>query len=77
MAKSNRSIAKSSDNTAKLAKALNVDPDWLRTGKGSPTRRLTYAGDEAEAMAICDALTPDARKGWLASGCAMVRARSS
>ena len=57
---------------SKLAKALNVDPDWLRTGKGDPTRRLAAETDEDEAVAIYRALTPGARIGWMAAGRAMI-----
>lgn len=57
---------------AKLAKALGVDPEWLRTGKGNPTRHLDARTDEQEALVIYRTLSEEAREGWMAAGRAMV-----
>lgn len=60
---------------SKIARALGVDPEWLRTGKGSPTPHLEAATPEQEALAIYRALSQDAREGWMAAGRAMIAAR--
>lgn len=57
---------------AKIAKALNVNVDWLRTGKGESSRRLGSNGDEAEMAAIYDQLSTDNRATWLAIGRTLV-----
>jgi hypothetical protein len=61
----------SAEQTRRLARTLNVDPEWLRTGIGEPTRHLA-ATPKAEAAAIFEALTPEKRAAWLATGRAMV-----
>ncbi len=52
----------------RAAKALKVDANWLRTGQGCAIRRLTEAGDEAEALALARALGPAGLEAWLATG---------
>jgi hypothetical protein len=56
---------------AASAKALNVDPEWLRTGEGSPLRKLA-ATPQAEVIAIYRRLQPYARDAWLDAGRAFV-----
>lgn len=58
---------------SKIARALGVDPEWLRTGKGNPSR-LDAPIAEQEAVVIYRALSEDARDGWMAAGRAMVAA---
>ena len=56
---------------AASAKALNVDPEWLRTGEGNPQRKLA-AKPQAEVVAIYRRLRPYARDAWLSAGRAFV-----
>ena len=60
---------------SKIARALGVDPEWLRTGKGDPTRHLDAETAEEEALLIYRALSEDARSAWMAAGRAMVAAK--
>jgi transcriptional regulator with XRE-family HTH domain len=57
---------------SKIARALGVDPEWLRTGKGGPTRHLDADSAEHEAVVIYRTLSDDAREGWMAAGRAMI-----
>jgi transcriptional regulator with XRE-family HTH domain len=57
---------------SKIARALGVDPEWLRTGKGDPTPKLKADTPEQEAVVIYRALSEDALRAWMAAGRAMV-----
>jgi len=57
---------------AQLAKALNVNVEWLRTGKGDPVRHLDAATPSEEAAVIYNALPPHLRDAWMASGRALL-----
>lgn len=57
---------------AKLARALNVNQDWLRTGKGDPSRLYETQADEQEALALFRQLSPQNRVGWLIAGRALL-----
>jgi hypothetical protein len=58
-------------STAEIAKALNVNERWLRTGKGSSLRPLAD-NDEDEALAIVQRMTAKDRAAWLTIGRALV-----
>jgi len=58
---------------SKIARALGVDPEWLRTGKGDPTRSLDAETAEQEVLLLYRALSEDARRAWMAAGRAMVQ----
>ena len=66
----------SAEQIKRLARMLNVDPEWLRTGKGVPTRRLA-ATAKKENAAIYRTLPREKRMAWLAAGRAMVVAEGA
>lgn len=53
---------------AKIAKALGVSQEWLRTGKGNPIPTLDANSPEGEVQAIYRKLNPANRKTWLSLG---------
>lgn len=55
------------DSLVRIAKALDVDPDWLITGKGSPVRAAKPDEDEQELLVIWHDLTPANRVGLMAA----------
>ena len=57
----------------KLATALGVSSEWLETGKGDPSPKVTKGPPAAEAAAIYSQLTPSNRENWLAFGRTMLR----
>ena len=59
----------------KLAAALGVDAEWLRTGAGDPARHLDSSTAAEEALAIYRALSESDRVGWMAAGRAMISSR--
>ncbi len=60
---------------SKLARALGVSAEWLRTGAGDPARHLEADTDELEALEIYRALSESDRVGWMAAGRAMIASR--
>lgn len=56
----------------RLAAALHVAPNWLSTGRGSPTEAPRSDPDSAEALHIYHALPPALRDAWMASGRALL-----
>lgn len=74
--KTHLTTAKSAAETARVAKALGVNADWLRTGKGDANPKLPAKTPEGEARAIYRRLSPAARDAWMASGRALVSATS-
>jgi hypothetical protein len=55
------------------AKALRLDPEWLRTRQGCYAPRLESATPEGEATAIYRTLKATDRENWLAFGRIMIR----
>ncbi len=60
------------ETIVKLATALHTNPEWLVTGKGSPTPSVQNDVDESEVLAIYRALPSPLRDAWMASGRAML-----
>lgn len=56
----------------RLAAALRVSPNWLSTGRGSPTEAPRSDPDSSEALHIYQALSPALRDAWMASGRALL-----
>lgn len=57
---------------AKLAKALNVNPEWLRTGKGDANPPLDATSEDRELVAIYRQLSPQNRKALLSVGRSLI-----
>lgn len=53
---------------AKLARTLNVNPEWLRTGKGDPSRLADSAADEQAVLTLFRQMSPQNRDKWLFAG---------
>lgn len=51
-----------------LAKALSTNPQYLSTGKGSPSPVATTTPDESEAVTIFNLLNDRNRHAWMTSG---------
>lgn len=56
----------------KIAAALETNPLWLQTGKGSPVLPSDMTPDESEALSIYRGLPEPHRSAWMASGRAML-----
>ena len=57
----------------RLAGALAINPEYLRTGRGSTAFPIDPNADESEALGIYRALPPNLRQAWIDSGHALVR----
>jgi len=56
------------DTLLKLAVALDTNPHWIQTGRGSPVLPTETTPDESEAIALFRALPDQLRAAWLAAG---------
>lgn len=57
----------------RLAAALAINPEYLRTGRGSTAFPIDPNADESEALGIYRALPASLRQAWIESGHALVR----
>lgn len=57
----------------RLSAALALNPEWLRTGRGSSAFPIDPNSDESEALVIYRALPAALRQAWIESGHALVR----
>lgn len=60
------------DSLVRIAKALEVDPEWLVTGKGSPARAMQPDEEQQELLAVWAALNIVNRGAVLATARALL-----
>lgn len=60
------------DTLVKIAKALDVDPDWLITGAGRPTRATQTDDDQHELLLMWKDLTDGNRGALMAAARALL-----
>ncbi len=65
------------DTLLAIANALEVNPHWLQTGKGSPTAPIDATPDTSEVIALFATLNPVNLASWLAAGRAMLAAQTT
>lgn len=63
------------DTLVRVAKALQVDPDWVITGAGSPTRAVQPDEDEHELLQIWGDLSHPNRGALMAAARALLAAQ--
>ena len=60
------------ETLVRLSAALQTNPAWIQTGRGSPVLEVVDDVDETEILAVSRALAPANRAAWLAAGRALL-----
>ena len=65
------------DTLLALAKHLGTNPQWLSTGKGSPSPMSVTTIDQAEVVQLFNALTDANQSAWLSIGRTLLETQPS